>query len=118
MLVGGVGLILWSAWSTYQVYTGQQEAPTVFKISAEPISLPVPSQVPGMEVDPIELDFFPTEMIGQTTNMAIYLVLMGFLSLAGGRLASVGAKLLQTVKVYLRESKVLAEVKPTEAVVG
>ena len=111
LLVGGVGLVLWSVWSVYQVFSGQITPPMVVNFELKPISLPMNSSVPGIEMEPLELDMFPTETMNQTTNMVLYLVLMGFISTAGAKLANVGANLLRVMRVYLREGKILEQLK-------
>jgi hypothetical protein len=112
LLVGGVGLICWTAWSVYQVFSGLTTPPAVIDIDLKPISLPAGVTAPGAE--PVEFDLLPAETVNRTTNMVVHLVLMGFLSAAGAKLANIGANLLRVVRVYLRESQVLAQMKPED----
>lgn len=115
LLVIGVGMVIYATWSVYRVFTGQVVPPSVIRLEAKPLTIPLSTSVPGLEAEPVELDFLPVETIALTTNMAVHLLLMGFLSLAGGRLANIGAGLLRPVRVYLKESRVLEQLKPEEA---
>ena len=125
LLVVGIGIIISSAFSVYQVFTGQKTPPQVVSFEAPSITLPGQQafeiELPeGMELPegvslpktsasqgkPQELKILPDEMINQISNMSLHFLLMGFLVSVGAKIASIGTKMAKEIKVVIKEEKI------------
>lgn len=122
LLVIGIGLIVWATISVYGVFTGRAAPYKLFEFDG--IGLDLSSLVPAPTIDssqPPEVRGLPTEygpqvpssqktevvppnLLNDTTNVFFHLVLMGFVSGAGFKIASLGTQLVRPVKVNLHES--------------
>ena len=104
LLTLGLLLIIFSLWQSYGIFTGQQQAPEVFK-------LPPASQSPSSNTSsPSAQDFqqqinaqisqqftqlLPVRTVTQMFNMFIWLLLATLLIFGGGQMAGLGIKLLK-----------------------
>lgn len=125
LLVIGMGIILVSAFSVYQVFTGQKTPPRVVSFEApsftlpgqqafeielpegmklpEGVSLPQTSVSQGKSQ---ELKILPDEMINSVSNLSFHFLLMGFLASVGAKIASIGTKMVKEIKVVIKEEKI------------
>lgn len=120
LLALGIGIIIASTFSLYQVFTGQKIAPEVFQFEAPTISLPTTQQLqlpqdmelpegfsfPQAEAQSQEFKVLPDEAINNLSNMFIYLLLMGFIASSGAKIATIGTKMAKDIKVVVKEEKV------------
>lgn len=125
LLTVGVGIIIVSTFSLYQVFSGQQKPPQVVQFEVPTISLPAQQSfqidlpegmelpegitLPGLEKQPAEGQEFkllPDEAVNSLINMFIYLMLMGFIASSGVKIASIGIKMIKDIKVEIKEEKI------------
>jgi hypothetical protein len=123
----GIGIIIASAYSVYQVFTGEADPPSVFHFEAPSITLPTQQSLSlelpeGMELpegfslpsaseeekEPQKIKLLPDEVINKVVNMSIHLLLMGFLVTVGAKIAGIGTKLVKEIKVVVKEEKIKA----------
>ncbi|MBN1262914.1 MAG: hypothetical protein JW991_01000 [Candidatus Pacebacteria bacterium] len=126
LLAVGLGVIVASAFSIYQVFTGLKTPPEVFSFEAPGITLPgqqnyqirlpegyeLPERFslsdPGEKSPPQELKLLPDEVVNGLVNMSIYLLLMGFLSSVGFKIAALGIKLVKEIKMVVSQDRIRA----------
>ena len=125
LLIAGIGVIIGSTFSLYQVFTGQKTAPQVFQFESPSISLPTQQSfqlelpegmtlpegvaLPETKNQPAESEGFkilPDETLNNMGNAGLYLLLMGFLASSGAKIASIGVKMVKDIKVVVKEEKV------------
>ncbi len=110
--------------SVYQVFTGKQEPPKVFSLLAptldlsaltpksssiklpEGVSLPeggsLPSEI-SLSGDSLgqmpKFEIIPAKAFNQIINMSVYLLLMGFISSLGSKVAFIGVRMIKDIVV-------------------
>ncbi|MFC1646698.1 hypothetical protein ACFL1A_00295 [Patescibacteria group bacterium] len=111
LLIAGIGIIGFSAFRMYSVFTGKEKPIQLFSfagIGFNPADM-VGGNIPaGVEIkgpgggDQAKVELVGPEMINSTTNMFFHLMLMGFIASAGFKIASLGVQLIRPIKVKLR----------------
>ena len=114
LLLSGVVLIALSTLNVYLVFTGKTPAISLFSTGGISLDL---KQFLGPDVNPAldlaksgsggQLELLSADSLNKLFNFSFHLVLMGFISSAGFRLASLGNQLLRTIEVKVNslESK-------------
>lgn len=114
LLLSGVVLIVLSTLNVYLVFTGKTPAISLFSTGGISLDL---KQFLGPGVNPAldlaksesgsQLELLSADSLNKLFNLSFHLVLMGFISSAGFRLASLGNQLLRTIEVKVNslESK-------------
>lgn len=131
LLIVGIGIIIFSGFDVYQVFTKQKQPVKLFnfsgisidlsKLTPQASSIDLSSLLPeGVSPDIInELqqsqkpqtgssvmqEIVSRDMVNQPMNLFGHLMLMGFISTAGLKLATIGTYLLRPVNVHLKEEK-------------
>ncbi len=104
MLIAGVGLIVWTLFSSYNIFTGQTEAPTAFEIETEEVSVSVEDSETVDEVDFQELmegqlsDVLPFDDLSGMFGLVVWSMLAFILIFGGSSLATLGIKILKGEK--------------------
>lgn len=110
----GVGLVFWSIWSAFSVFTAKKEAPQVFVISEkqesikcpetaaikgsqEEIQAQVEKMLQGQLKEQIQ-QFLPADFITRILNLGVYGALTALLIFAGGKVSGIGIRLLKNNK--------------------
>ena len=94
LLTLGVILLLFSIFEMVTVYTGNASPPKLFELSD--ISLPLDQ---GTNISLIQ-----GAQLSQLPNLFFWFILMGFVLLAGGKIASLGVSMIKEIKVEIKES--------------
>lgn len=94
LLILGVILLLFSIYEMVNVYYGYSAPPKL--ITMGDISLPLGDN--GQQVSLIQ-----GAQVSQLPNLFFWFILMGFVLLAGGKIASLGVSMIKEVKVEIRE---------------
>jgi hypothetical protein len=94
LLTLGVILLLFSIFEMVSVYYGYAPPPKLFNL--QDISLPLGDT--GSQVSLIQ-----GAQASQLPNLFFWFILMGFVLLAGGKIASLGVSMIKDIKVEVRE---------------
>ena len=94
LLTLGVILLLFSIFEMVNVYYGNAPPPKLFNL--QDLSLPL-----GQNGTSISL--MQGAQLSQLPNLFFWFILMGFVLLAGGKIASLGVSMVKDIKVEIRE---------------
>jgi len=99
LLAIGVGLILYSLFASYGIFTGSKEAPEIF---SEPIGNEIETSVDPDDVQQLQglmqeqlKGILPEDTIPKTLNLFTWSIFTGILIFGGGQIAGIGVKLLR-----------------------
>ncbi len=101
LLAGGLAVIAWALWSSYQIFTGSQDAPDLFKIESK--ESPKPAAKPKTEQELLQSvlqeqlqSALPLGELGsRLLNLIAWATFAGILILGGGKISSIGAQLIR-----------------------
>ncbi len=109
LILSGIGIILFSALSAYNVFTGINRPAQLFKFDGISINLSslVSQNLPEdakifMEQNPVKQEIMPASILNNTTNVLAHYLLMGFIASIGFKIASLGTLLVRPVVVKLK----------------
>ena len=106
LLVAGVGIIVWTLYSSYNIFTAKAALPEFFKIETKEAALTAPKgkiltspeeiqkQLAEMIAEQLK-GILPTETLTRLLNLLVWSILAGILIFGGGQIASLGIKLLK-----------------------
>ena len=94
LLTLGVILLLFSIFEMVNVYTGNASPPKLFNLS----DISLPTDQAGTNISLIQ-----GAQLSQLPNLFFWFILMGFVLLAGGKIASLGVSMIKDIKVEIRE---------------
>jgi len=99
LLFVGVGIILWSLYSSYNIFTVQTEVPEIFQLSQEGAAI---RSGEGGELAQVEAliqqqlqAILPVDSISQLMNLMAWSIFAGILIFGGAQIAGLGVKLLK-----------------------
>lgn len=110
LLIGGIVLILYSLYSSAQIFSGNRTAPEIFSFPQQPKSTPLESPsgkiAPGVNPEILQQEFqsivsdqlktlLPPEVFPKTLNLFSWSMFAGLLMLGGSQIAGIGIKLLK-----------------------
>ncbi len=96
LLFGGVLIILYSLYASFNIFTGETEAPELFSSEKENVvpSQGAESQVHQMIQDQLE-EFIPSSSIVGLLNLLAWSVFSGILIFGGAQISGLGIKLIK-----------------------
>lgn len=107
IFLAGVAIIVFSLYSSYNIFTGKAAAPEVFKIEKGEIQVPA-TQKGKTPTSPAELqkemekmiseqmkELLPSDIIPKILNMVVWSMFAGILILGGAQIANLGIKLIK-----------------------
>ncbi len=88
----GIFLIIVSAISVFNVFTGKAKPVQVF-------------QMPGVSLDVVgqKTEIISPALLNDSSNLFIHLLLMGFIAATGQKLASLGVQLVRPIVIKAKE---------------
>ncbi len=94
LLFVGIFLIIVSAFSVFNVFTGKTKPFELF-------------QMPGISLDVVgqKTEIVSAAMINDSSNLFVHLLLMGFIASTGQKLASLGVQLVRPIVIKYNEQK-------------
>ncbi len=92
LLILGLILLLFSIFEMVNVYYGNAPPPQLFNIGD--ISLSIGDNGPGVSL-------IQGAQVSQLPNLFFWFILMGFMLLAGGKIASLGVSMIKDIKVEI-----------------
>jgi hypothetical protein len=97
LLAVGLGLIIFTVCSMFNVFTGSVAPPAIFEMDS--ITIPLPA---GEGMSPTEVEVVSGAEISQIVNMVLWSILMVFVVTAGGKIGGLGVKLIRDIKVEVK----------------
>lgn len=111
LLTVGVGVVFYSLYASYGIFTGTSDPPEFYSVPIEPPVArevaPTPSQPASLEDVQGQLqdiigqqlgNILPADAIPKTLNLFIWSIFTGILIFGGSQIAGIGVKLLQVKK--------------------
>jgi len=104
LVIGGVLAIVGGLWQSYQIFTDKIPAPAIFKISeqeqaavkAQPKSI---DEIASQQIQQLLQEqlgkMLPTDTITKLLNLTCWSIFVGILTLAAGKIATIGINLLK-----------------------
>jgi len=96
LLAIGVVMIFFSVFLMFNVFTGASAPPKLFNFSDISFSIPQPGGIP-------ETVQISGQDISRIVAMGFWYLLMFFIMLAGGRIASLGVNLIREIRVEVKQ---------------
>ena len=103
LLFSGLIIILYSLYSSYNIFSGKAKAPEIFKIEKKETALEKTGNTPQISLEnevrklvgqQVE-NMIPSEFISQILNMISWSIFIGILVLIGGKISAIGIGLLR-----------------------
>lgn len=100
LLVIGIAVIIFATFSVYSVFNGRSTPYNLFQFDG--VSIPVSSLL-GPEMASVsnapDIELLKADVLNSTTNTIFHLLLMGFISSIGYKIAIIGANLVRPIVV-------------------
>lgn len=107
LLLGGLAIILWSLYSSYNIFTGKTSAPGIFQVEEK--ESPAPTSTKGktpttqdelqkeMEkmIEGQLKEIVPAKTLMGLLNLITWSIFVGLLIFGGGQISSLGIKLMR-----------------------
>ena len=102
LLILGVLIILWGVWNSYQIFNAEKPVPEIFSIEKgeSPVTKETPGEGSQMSQEMQQAireqisQIFPPGFTSKILNLFSWSIFMFILIYAGGKLSSLGIKLL------------------------
>lgn len=109
LLLVGLMVIMYSAFSVFQVFTNQAQPVQLFNLPGVSMDLSkmisgFSPELSGVDLPPMEQEFASPEMINQPLNLFAHVTLMGFIASIGFRMANLGVLLVRTITAHVMTS--------------
>ncbi len=100
LLIGGVLMITWGIWSSYEIFTAQKPSYEIFK--AQEVQEVSPKQEKGSPEEQMQQiikeqfgEMLPPDFLPHLFNLIAWSIFVGILVFAAGKIASLGIHLLK-----------------------
>ncbi len=99
LLLLGLGIIIFTAYSSYQIFTGKSQVPQIFYSSSKTASQnqTIQNQIENALQNQLN-NIIPASSISQIMNLISWAILAAILIFAGGHISGLGIKLLGVKK--------------------
>lgn len=100
LLSVGIIIIIWTLYSSYNIFTGQTDMPEIFEIEKQE-SLVQGSGIQDIQVQMQEMlgeqlkEFIPMNTLPKMLNLSIWTMLAGLLIFGGSQISNLGIKLIK-----------------------
>ncbi len=96
---GGVAIILFTLYTSYNVFMGEAELPEIFdfqveKTLTEQETFPVGEDIGKMILEPLK-KLLPVDALPRILNLLVWSILAGILIFGGAQIANLGVKLIK-----------------------
>jgi len=105
LLMAGIILIVWTLYSSYNIFTGKTEIPGIFKIEAKETPAPMTGKIPTTQAElQKEMEkmigeqlkgILPVDTLPRLLNLIVWSMLAGLLIFGGSQISSLGIKLIK-----------------------
>ena len=104
LLTLGILTIIYSGWSSFQIFTDKKSAPEVFKTQVEASKEIVSGNTPEEQLskqlqETLETQFekmLPPDFMSKSMNLISWSILAGILIFTGGKISGIGIKLIKS----------------------
>ena len=97
LLVVGLILIIFAAYSMLDVFIGTREPPSILKINSITISVPV-----GLGAPPEKIELLSGTDVSKIANLGLWYILMFFFASIGSKIGGLGVQLIREIKVVVK----------------
>lgn len=97
LLLAGVLIIVWTLYSSYNIFTGEAVIPEIFEIGEEkagPLAEDLQAQMEEMIGEQLK-GLIPADTIPKMLNLGVWAMLAGILIFGGAQLSNLGIKLIK-----------------------
>ncbi len=104
-LIGGIGIIFWSLYSSYNIFTGKEKAPEIFQMEKPKTDSAQKTKVSGFQneiqkelekiVSEQLKEIFPEKMVLKFLNLISWSIFAGLLIFGGSQISSLGIKMIK-----------------------
>ena len=101
LLFVGLGIIFWTLYNSYGIFTGRITAPQIFEVSETESVLK--SQTQDLQVQMEEMireqfkNMLPSDLLPNLFNLVGWSIIAGILIFGGGRVSNIGIKLIRKI---------------------
>lgn len=105
LLIGGIAIIFWSLYCSYQIFSGKKEPPEVFSIEKKVTQISSKQKTPTSqgeiqkEMEKIIgekiKEIFPEDVVFKTFNLISWSVFSGIVIFAGSQISNLGIKMIK-----------------------
>ena len=98
---GGVSIILFTLYTSYNIFTGKMDAPEIFETKEKETQEPISGEAeePSVQLEKMiskQLkEFLPVDSLPKLLNLGVWMMLTGVLILGGTQIANLGVKLIK-----------------------
>ena len=100
--LGGIAIILFTLYASYNIFTGNLEVPGILKFESESTAseLKIPESPEDIQQVMMEQlkGILPSDTIVKILNLAVWMMLAGILIFGGAQVANLGIKLLKVTE--------------------
>ena len=101
LLFVGLGIIFWTLYNSYGIFTGRITAPQIFEVSeAEPVSKSKAQDLQSQMEETVREQFknmLPPDLLPNLFNLVSWSIIAGILIFGGGRVSNIGIKLIRKI---------------------
>ena len=102
LLILGIGLIAYSLYSSFQIFSGTTQPPEIFSPIEKPFQQEISQAGPQEQAKQLFAEqlenILPADTIPKVLNLSIWSLFAGLLLFGGAQIAGIGVKLLKTEK--------------------
>jgi len=98
LLIIGVAIIIWTLYSSYNIFTGKTNIPESFSSPKETYQKPaegIEAQMREMMGEQLKA-ILPVDTFPKLLNLIIWAILAGILTFGGAQISSIGIKLIKS----------------------
>jgi hypothetical protein len=101
LLIVGLVIIFWTLYSCYNVFTGKEKAPEIFKIESKKTPTQIKTKIPTPEEEMKKLiieelkEMLPVDVFSKLLNLISQSILAGIFIFGGSQISQIGIKLIK-----------------------
>lgn len=105
LLIGGVFLIVWTLYFSYNIFTGKAAVPEIFELPKTEVKAPATNgKITGIQDIQSQMEqmlgeqlkgFLPIDSLPKMMNLVVWSMLAGLLIFGGTQISSLGIKLIK-----------------------
>jgi len=101
LLFVGLGIVFWTLYNSYGIFTGKITAPQIFEVSeTDPVSKSKTQDLQAQMEETVREQFknmLPPDLLPNLFNLVSWSIIAGILIFGGGRISNIGIKLIRKI---------------------